>query len=162
MTTKTYDRLGTDLALTHYSALPSSVPLEEADSWGSLDLQVVRGGRTGRNGDAVDLATVSARRNLAQALMLRLLTREGALAPLGHPRYGSRLMSLIGAENDATHRNLARLYTLDALAQEPRVKQVTDLHVDVVAGQPQTIRISFTVVPLGDDDPLSLGLELAL
>jgi hypothetical protein len=161
-TTKTYTRLGTDLALTQFVAEPSSVPLESADSWGSLDLQIARGGRNGRNGDSVDLATVSARRNLAQALILRLLTREGALTPLGHPRFGSRLVTLIGAENDAVHRNLARLYTLDALTEEPRITKVSDLAVESVPGQPHTIRIAFTVLPLGDDEPLALALEMAL
>lgn len=158
--------LGTDLALTRYAGEPSALPLESADSWGSLDLQVSAGGITGRNGDALDLGAVRGRQNLAQALMLRLLTREGSLASLGHPRYGSRLVTLIGAENNVTNRNLARLYTLDALEQESRVRQVLDLAVEPVPGQPQTIRISFSVLPLSDDPqdatPLALGLEMAL
>lgn len=154
--------LGTDLALTRYVGKPSMVPLESADSWGSLDLQVSTGGITGRNGDALGLAVVRGRQNLAQALMLRLLTKEGSLAPLGHPRFGSRLITLIGAENNITNRNLARLYTLDALEQESRVRKVLDLAVDAVPGQPQTIRISFSVLPIDDQAPMVLGLEMSL
>lgn len=162
MKTDRYSRLGTDLALTRFTGEPSAVPLESADSWGSLDLQAVPGGFSGRNGDALGLGVVRGRQNLAQALMLRLLTRQGALAPLGHPDYGSRLITLIGRENDESNRNLARLYALDALQQEPRVRKVLDLAVTAVTGQPQTIRIRFSVLPFADDDPLSLGLEMAL
>ena len=154
--------LGTDLALTRYAGGPSEIPLESADSWGSLDLQLSSGGITGRNGDALGLGVVRGRQNLAQALMLRLLTREGSLASLGHPRYGSRLVTLIGADNNVTNRNLARLYTLDALEQEPRVRKVLDLAVEAVPGQPQTIRISFSILPIDGDDALALGLEMAL
>jgi phage baseplate assembly protein W len=154
--------LGIDLALTRFAGEPSAVPLGSADSWGSLDLQAVRGGATGRDGDALGLGAVRGRENLAQALMLRLLTKEGALAALGHPGYGSRLVTLIGGTNDAASRNLARLYTLSALLQEPRIRKVLDLRVDVVPGQPQSIRVSFSVQPKFDDEPLSLGLEMAL
>ncbi len=154
--------LGTDLALTRFAGEPSMIPLASADSWGSLDLQFSTGGITGRNGDALGLAVVRGRQNLAQALMLRLLTKEGSLAPLGHPRFGSRLITLIGAENNITNRNLARLYTLDALEQESRVHKVLDLAVDAVPGQPQTIRISFSVLPIDDEAPMVLGLEMSL
>ena len=162
MKAKSYHRLGSDLALTRYVGTASAVALESADSWGSLDLQLSSGGITGRNGDALGLGVVRGRQNLAQALMLRLLTKEGSLASLGHPRYGSRLVTLIGADNNATNRNLARLYTLDALEQEPRVREVLDLAVEAVPGQPQTIRISFSVLPIDGNDAFALGLELVL
>ena len=47
-------------------------------------------------GDVRDAGAVSGRANLAQALVLRLLTRQGALTGLGHPDYGCRLTELIG------------------------------------------------------------------
>lgn len=160
----TYKVLGTDLALTRYSGLPGAVPLEMADSWGTLDLQVVPGGRGGlpRRGEVSDLGAVSARANLAQALVLRLLTRQGALAGLGHPAYGSRLTTLIGELNNERTRHLARLFTIEALRQEPRVAELLDLSVQTVAGEPQTIRIGFSVLPVNDHDPLALALEVSL
>jgi len=159
---KTFARLGSDLALTRYVGTASATPLEAADSWGSLDLQVRGGGASGRNGDLLDLAAVGARENLGQALILRLLTRKGSLEPLGHPDYGSRLLELIGEENNATNRNLARLYTIEAVGQERRVRKLLGLAVDPVPGQPDTLRIGFSVVPIDDDDPLSLTLEVTL
>ena len=159
---KSFSRLGSDLGLTRYVGTESATPLESADSWGSIDLQVRAGGAGGRNGDLLDLGAVSARENLGQALILRLLTLKGSLEPLGHPDYGSRLVELIGRENNATNRNLARLYTIEALGQERRVRKLLGLSVDPVPGQPDTLRIGFSVVPVDDDDPLSLTLEVTL
>ena len=161
---KQYRVLGCDLALTRYSGVPSSVPLEVADSWGVLDLQVVPGGKGGlpQAGDIRDAGAVAGRANLAQALVLRLLTRQGALSGLGHPDYGCRLLELIGELNNETTRNLARLFTIQAINQEARVKQLLDLAVTTVADQPDTIRISLSVLPVDDDDPLALTLEVTL
>jgi len=160
----TYDRLGSDLALTRYSGVPSPLPLEVADSWGSVDLQVVSGGRGGlpRRADVLDLGAVAGRANLAQALITRLLTRQGALAPLGHADYGSRLTELIGQLNDENTRNLARLFTIEAVKREPRVRELLDLTITAVPGQPDTLRVGFSVLPVNDDDPLALTLEVSL
>lgn len=168
-------RLGTDLGLTRYVGTPARVPLEVADSWGTVDLAVRVGGRGGlrakakpgakaaKSGDAVrDLVPVAGRENLGQALILRLLTARGSLAPLGHPSYGSRLVELVGELNDASTRNLARLYTLEALQAEPRVAEVLDLRVEVSPDQPDVIRIDFAVRPVTDDPELALSLEVTL
>jgi phage baseplate assembly protein W len=161
---KTYAVLGADLALTRYTGVPGRVPLTEADSWGTLDLMVVPGGRGGlpQAADASDLGTVGGRANLAQALTLRLLTRRGSLAALGHSDYGSRLVELIGQLDNATTRNLARLFVIEALRQEPRVREVLELTVATPPGQPGTLRIAFAVLPLDDDQPLALALDVAL
>lgn len=161
---KTYERLGTDLALTRYTGVAASLLLTEADSWGTLDLQAIPGQGTGlkRTTEVTDLGAVSGRENLGQALILRLLTRRGALAPLGHPDYGSRLVDLIGQMNNDTSRNLARLYTIEAISQEPRVRQLLDLRVETAAGSPETLRITFSVLPLDDDAPLGVALEVTL
>lgn len=160
----TYRAIGSDLALTRYSGTAGGVPLEFADSWGTLDFMVVPGGKGGlpQPGDVRDLATISGRGNLAQALILRLLTHQGALAPLGHPEYGTRLVELIGRLNNDTTRNLARLYTMEGIAQERRVAKLLDLTVDTFEGQADTIRIGFSVLPLNDDQPLALALEINL
>lgn len=162
--TSTFRTLGSDLALTRYTGVGSSVPLDSADSWGTLDLQVVPGGRGGLPSarDSRDLAAVSGRENLAQALIVRLLTVHGALAPLGHSEYGTRLVELIGRLNDETTRNLARLYTMEGIAQEKRVLKLLDLSVDTPDGEPDTIQISFSVLPRDDDQPLALTLGITL
>jgi phage baseplate assembly protein W len=156
--------LRTDLALTRYSGVPSAVELAAADSWGSLDLRVVPGGQGGlpQEGEIHDLTAASGRENLAQALLLRLLTRQGALAPLGHPEYGSRLVSLIGELNNETTRNRARLYTIQAVGQEPRAAELLELEVTTVPDQRDTIRISFSVQPRDDSEPLALALDVSL
>jgi phage baseplate assembly protein W len=162
---KTYSRLGTDLALTRYVGTESSAPLELSDSWGALDLAVGRGGKGGLRAyaGALDLATVSGRANLAQALILRLLTPLGALAHLAHPEFGSRLHTLIGELNDGSTHNRARLYTIEALEKEPRVRRpILDLHVHTSEGHADILNISFSVLPIDDEDPLALALEVTL
>jgi phage baseplate assembly protein W len=152
---------GADLAMTRYVGTASAAPLPSADSWGSLDLQIATG-RQGSRRSAIDLGTVRDRANLAQALTLRLLTEQGALEPLGHPDYGCRLVTLIGRLNDETTRSLARLFVIEAVRQEPRVKALTALSVETAPGSPDTIRIELSVAPLQDGDPISLTLDVAL
>jgi phage baseplate assembly protein W len=160
----TYLVQGSDLALTRYVGTPSAAPLASADSWGSLDLQVVAGGSGGLRlpGPVQDLGTVAGRENLAQALTLRLLTAQGALEALGHPDYGSRLVTLIGRSNDQPTRNLARLYVIEAVRQERRVQALTALSVTPAPGQPDTLQVALTVKPVNDAAPLSLTLEVTL
>lgn len=156
--------LGADMALTRYVGTASPLTLDSADSWHGLDLAVVPGsrGRKQPTADVSDLGVVEGRANLGQALIVRLLTPLGSLTPLGHPDYGSRLGELIGRENDDATRNLARLYTIQALRQEPRLRELNDLSVESTQDAPDSIRIGFSVVPRGDDEPLSLGLEVKL
>ena len=160
----TYRVQGSDFALTRYAGTPSAAPLASADSWGSLDLQVVAGGGGGLrlSGPVQDLGTVTGRENLAQALTLRLLTAQGALEPLGHPDFGSRLVSLIGGSNNQATRNLARLYVIEAVRQEHRVQALTALSVVPVPAQPDTLQVALTVKPANDADPLSLTLDVTL
>ena len=70
---------------------------------------------------------------------------SGTLGALGHPDYGSRLVELIGRRNDETARNLARLYTLQAVREEPRVAELLELAVETTPDRPDSIRIDFAV-----------------
>src|SRR5215471_8747375 len=164
MAARTFSILGSDIALTRYVGTPAAVPLDRADSSGSLDVAVFPGGSGGLKAKTVieDLGSVSGRANLAQALIVRLLTPRGSLAALGHPSYGCRLVTLIGELNNETTRNLARLFTLEALGEERRVKQVLNLSVLGLDTAPDTLRISFSVLPIDDSDPLALSLEVQL
>lgn len=102
----------------------------------------------------VDLQTLQDVQNLQQALLLRFLTRQGDLAQLGHPDYGSRLYTLIGELNNATNRNRAKLFVLEALAAEPRVQSV--ISVDVNAGARDRVDISVSLRAIQSDTPLNL------
>lgn len=156
--------LGSDIGLTRFTGVPSSVRLTEADSWGTLDAGLVPGmkGGVAQAREPKDLAHVAGRENLAQALILRLLTPVGSLKGLGHPDYGCRLTELIGTGNTEISRLRARLYVLQALRQEPRVAEVLGLTVETVAGSAETVRIAFSVRPLDDDEAMALGLEVGL
>lgn len=162
---RSFARFGADLALTRFVGTDSPVRVQRADSWGTLDLALKPGGRWRRHpaADLRDLDAVTERDNLAQALIVRLLTCMGSLTALGHPGYGSRLVELVGRLNDEPTRRLARLFTLEALAQEPRIHQpVRSLVVSVPPGQPDVVLIDFSVLPVGDEELLSLALEVLL
>src|SRR3954453_15904499 len=77
----------------------------------------------------LDYPTLEGRDNLAQAIVMRLLTPRGELAELGHPEYGSRPHELLGSPHSHTRRGLAKLFVLEALAQEPRIEKVLDVTV---------------------------------
>lgn len=139
-------RFGTDLRLmrnldlTHTSRDPGN------------DLATRR--RSGASG--VDLDILSGADNLVQALLMRFLTPLGELAALGHPDYGSRLFDLIGELNNETTRNRAKLYVLQALALEPRVKSVVSVRVTQNPSNRTQMDIDISLRVVDSDSPLNL------
>ncbi len=107
-----------------------------------------------------DLVALSGVENLQQALLLRLLTHTGEMASLGHPDYGSRLFELIGEPNTQTNRDRAKLYALQALVAEPRVKEVKSLIVRTRRDQPSRIDIVAGVVALDENTILNFVFPL--
>jgi phage baseplate assembly protein W len=152
-----------DIALTRFVGTPAGARLDVAHSWGTLDLAVAPR-QVGIRATAPGLAAVGSRANLAQALIVRLLTPRGSLGALGHPAYGSRLGELVGRRNDVTARNVARLYVLEAIGQESRVAALEALEVRTDPDRPDVVAISFSVVPIAaidpSGDPIALALEL--
>ena len=103
--------------------------------------------------------------NLAQAIIVRLLTPRGELAALGHPEYGSRVHELIGRENTATQRNLLKLHVLEALQHEPRVAKVAELTVTPSPGTRSTVDVLLRVQAVGVTELVQIGpftIELAV
>ena len=109
-----------------------------------------------------DLDTYDGVDNLVQALLLRFLTPLGEMTPLGHPDYGSRLPELIGELNTETNRNRAKLYVLQALAQEPRVQKVLAVEVTQNGRDPAQMDIRASLLALDHDSPLNLVFALQL
>ena len=116
------------------------------------DLSVIERQTTGK----VDLETLSELDNLRQALLLRFLTPVGELEALGHPDYGSRLFDLIGEPNTPTNRNRAKLYVLQALAQEHRVAEVLSVDVTTRSTDRSRIDIDVRLKPINVDTVLNL------
>jgi phage baseplate assembly protein W len=104
-----------------------------------------------------DVGTVTGIDNLAQAIILRLLTPLGELSDLAHPEYGSRLHELIGRQNTATVRNLAKLHILASLQMEPRIEKVLDVKVEPAKGARDRINVSLSVKPAGDAPTVTIG-----
>jgi phage baseplate assembly protein W len=109
------------------------------------------------DGDGRDLALVSGRENVGQAILIRLLTPRGELAALAHPEYGSRLHELVGRANTDTVRDLAKLYVLESLQAEPRVAEIVEVTVTPVAGQRDRFDILIRVRPVGDAAVVAVG-----
>jgi phage baseplate assembly protein W len=112
-----------------------------------------------------DLTPRAGKENLAQAIIMRLLTPRGELAALGHPEYGSRIHELIGRENTTTQRNLLKLYALEALQLEPRVAKVVELKVTPSPGTRSTVDVLLRVQVAATAEVVQIGpfsIELGL
>lgn len=113
--------------------------------------------------EPVDLGTIGGRENLAQALLLRLLTPRGSLAALGHGEYGSRLHELIGQRKTEATRHLCRAFILEVVAQEPRVEnKAVEVVFDPQAEGLSSFVVRIAVQPKAGGEPLSLSLEVGL
>src|SRR6185295_5232534 len=104
----------------------------------------------------VDLDMHSEVNNLVQAMLLRFLTPAGEMALLGHPDYGSRLYELIGELNNETNRNRAKLFTLQALQAEPRVKEVRNVTVTQSLADRTRMDIKVSLLAVDSDTLLNL------
>lgn len=148
--------LGTDLKVI------LGPPGLQARDGAGLDLLSVDGLALGARAD-FDLARTDGRENLAQALMLRLLTPVGALTPLGHAAYGCRVTELIGELKTAGTRALCKAYVLAAVAQEPRVDDTAvGFAFDPDSEGPSELRFTLTVRPRTGDADVTLDLAVAL
>jgi phage baseplate assembly protein W len=150
--------LGTDLAV-----VPNLVAHDAADVDLVLRPRPVPRPRPGEAREVFDLAVIGDRENLAQALILRMLTPVGSLAQLGHAAYGSRLHELIGQRKSEPLRNLCRAYVLDVIAQEPRVEpKAVDLQFDPLAETIDSFRFTVAVQPVVGGDPIAVTLEVTV
>ena len=118
----------------------------------------------------LDLDIISGRKNLAQAIVIRLLTPRGELEQLGHPEYGSRLHELVGRENTPTTRNLVKLFILEALQQEPRIEPKAFVVVTPADESPPKVgkgarnitlaprvNVEISVKPVGETEVVTIG-----
>ena len=103
-----------------------------------------------------DLATVSEAFNLGQALVNRIRTTQGELRDLGHVLYGSRLYELVGEPNNARTRELARLYTRESVARDPRVREIVSVTITVPKDDPHRLDIAVSVLPIGVTTALNI------
>ena len=110
-----------------------------------------------------DIRTVDRVEAISQALVNRLKTRKGELAPLGHPDYGSRHHELIGEPNVQRTRNLIKLYILQALRREPRIERVLSAVVRPDPQPPRSmVRLERTLKLIGEQAPLNLVVPFSL
>lgn len=111
----------------------------------------------GGKGYVMDLATVAGRDNVAQAVIMRLLTPRGELSDLGHPQYGSRLHDIIGRVNTETTRNLVRLFILESLQQESRIEEVVEITVQPTPYRRSSVDVSLQLLPIGKTESITVG-----
>lgn len=146
--------LGTDLRVV------LGPPGLAAQDEGGLDLARVE---RPRSGGSYELAVIRERENLAQALILRILTPRGALAALGHAAYGSRLGELVGQPKTDAVRALAKAFVLAAVAREPRVEdKAVSFAFDPASEGPSELRFTLAVRPRDGSPDLQLVLGVAL
>jgi len=135
------------IELTHHELRPVYVVPSQ-----QVTLTAAEGAHT-----LLDYETIDGTDNLGQAVVMRLLTPLGELAELGHPEYGSRLDELLGAPNSETRRGLAKLFVLEALAQEPRIAKVEEVTVTPAIEANDLVDILIRVQPVGAADTVTIG-----
>ena len=135
------------IELTHHELRPVYVVPSQ-----QVTLTAAEGAHT-----LLDYETIDGTDNLGQAVVMRLLTPLGELAELGHPEYGSRLDELLGAPNSETRRGLAKLFVLEALAQEPRIAKVEEVTVTPAIEANDLVDILIRVQPVGAEDTVTIG-----
>jgi phage baseplate assembly protein W len=140
-----YQNFGSDLQLLKNLT-------QQNDRYRGSDLSTAIRPETGLR----DLQVITGVQNLQQALLLRFITHAGELSILGHPDYGSKLYTLIGELNNDTNRNLAKLYTIEALEAEPRVKEIVSVDVIPDPNIPDIVDITVSVTAIDSDTPLNL------
>jgi phage baseplate assembly protein W len=146
------DLMGVDLKLDY--AIGGGF-FEDADLATALDAK-----RIPRLRDLLTTDGVSA---IEQAIINRLKTRKGELAPLGHAGYGSRHHELIGEPNVERVRNLIKLYVMQALRDEPRIERLLRVDVRPDHDPPrETVRISISARLIGEQTPLNLVVPFSL
>jgi phage baseplate assembly protein W len=109
-----------------------------------------------------DLETISEEFNLGQAIVNRIRTTQGELSDLGHSLYGSRLYELIGEPNNERTRELARLYTRESIARDPRVKEIVSITITVPKNEPTRINLNIAVLPIERTTVLNIVIPFYL
>ena len=90
----------------------------DKDGFVKADLTVARTG---------DLELIHAKDAVIQAIRNRLAARQGELAGLGHPEYGSLLESVIGEPNTPDTHRIIETLVKDCLAHEPRIENILEV-----------------------------------
>ena len=146
------DLMGLDLKLDY--AIGGGF-FEDADLATALDARRVPSQR--------DLLTTGGVGAIEQAIVNRLKTRRGELAPLGHADYGSRHHELLGEPNVERVRNLIKLYVLQSLRNEPRIERLLRVDVRPDHDPPrETVRIIISAKVIGEQTPLNLVVPFSL
>ena len=145
------DLMGTDIAL------------DWGRGGGFFEDADLRNALTGRAAGTRDIRTAEGVEAIEQALVNRLKTRLGELAPLGHPDYGSRHHELVGEPNVERTRNLIKLHVLQALRREPRIEKVISASVAADHDPPrETVRIVLSLRLIGRQAPLNMVVPFSL
>ena len=107
------------------------------------------------NGDLVfdsvgqDLQQVNGIENIVQALSLRFLAVAGSSRPF--PTYG--MPPVIGSPNAESMKGLVGAHAREQALRDPRIQDVSAIQL---LAEGSTISVELTIVPVGDDAPITL------
>lgn len=119
----------------------------------ALDLRPDRAG---------DLDLASGNENIEQALRLRLSVRQGELAQLGWPGYGSRLHELIGEPNTTRTHVKLMAFARSAVELDPRVAEVMDVSTRILPGERTVVQLSMEIRLIDAPGPSNLVYDFDL
>ena len=123
------------------------------------DVQILQATNNITSSPSGDLNQVAFFNNFLQAIRHRLLTQKGEL--YSHPAYGCDLYKLLGQSMTNTTVELARLYVVDAINQDPRVDKI--LKVDITPERlNNALKISIVLTTIVSHEPLNIVYDYYL
>ena len=139
------------------------MPTEREQLFGN-DLQVRDrfGGFDLISSETNDLDVAEGNANVIQALQLRLRIRQGELAALGWPTYGSRIHELIGEPNNSRTHTRLMAYARAAIAPDARVQEIQSIRTEVLPGERNVVRLYIDILLINKPNPFLLVSDINL
>ena len=94
-----------------------------------------------------DLELVEGTENLAQSIVIKIKTRLGEMAHLGHPNFGCSLDMLVGEPNTPRVRNMLKSILTECIERDERIRRILWLNVRTDEYNPNLLHVNIGIEP---------------
>jgi len=140
-----------------YDYTPNLTEIPFTEEQYGRDLKLFNDDIRGAPSGDIDIQKFS--RNVLDALRHRLLTDKGEL--WRHPYYGSELNKLLGENINETTIELARLYVVECVNQDPRVEEIVEVVITPNYSE-RALRIEIIFITIVNREQMNLIYDFFL